>query len=144
MDRSVVLLFQAVEAEFRHLSVNWPPPNDGPVSVSIVFDRQPGLPLAVIAQLEDEMLRLLIGKSFSVEWFPCSDRGIVEEFTAAFRGFLSGKAQLVETSKNGRVTKAELVAVDTGKSLASWRSLAWPSFARAQTQAFRVIQAEVP
>lgn len=145
MDRRTIAadLFGAVEDEFADLRASWPPLNNGPIEVSVVFDKQPGLPLAVIAQLEGEQLRLLIGKHFSVEWFPCEDPAVLVEFSAAFRGFLCGEAQLVETSKGGRVTKAELLQVETGKSLATWRSLAWPSFSKAQTQAFRVTRAAV-
>jgi hypothetical protein len=130
-------LFHQIEAEFPELSATWPAANAGPIDLSIVFDQQPGLPLAVIAQLEGEQLRLLIGKYFSVEWFPCEDAAVLDEFLTAFRGFLCGDVQLVESSKGGRVTKAELQLVASGKSLATWKALVWPSFAKPQVQVFR-------
>jgi hypothetical protein len=132
-------LFRSVAAEFSQLASSWSAINAGPIDLELVFDQQPGLVLAVIAQLEGEELRLQIGKYFSVEWFPCQRQSVQDEFLRAIRGFLGGSARLVEHSKGGRVTKAQLeIRRGDGewKPAASWRTIALPSFARGEVRIY--------
>ncbi len=71
------------------------------------FPRQPGLDFEISINLQGDELHLNAA-SFWVEWFPCTDQRVADQFADAVRGLLSGEYRIVEYLASDQPVKANL------------------------------------
>jgi len=78
------------------------------VDLNMDIPRQTGLNFDVNLNLQNiDELHLSAGH-FWLEWFPCTDGGIVSAFREAVCGVLSGEFRILEHYRGKRAIKAEL------------------------------------
>jgi hypothetical protein len=87
---------------------------------------QPGLPFVVSFNLQNcDELHLNVSQ-FWVEWFPCGNQQVFNQFMEAVTGVLSGRCRIVESYVFGSATSARLqvpIAGGSWKTVARWSSL---------------------
>jgi len=87
---------------------------------------QPGLEFGFSFSLQGDELHLNVGGSFWVEWFPCGDDKITDEFIDAVSGVISGRYRIVEYLLGGEPVKAQLqrpLEAGRWRSVATWSNL---------------------
>ena len=87
---------------------------------------QPGLDFGFSFNLQGDELHLNVGGSFWVEWFPCGDDKVTDEFIDVIAGILSGRYRIVEYLIGGDPVKAQLqrpVGADRWERVATWSNL---------------------
>lgn len=87
---------------------------------------QEGLDFGLQFTLQGDELHLHVGGSFWVEWFPCGDEVVADEFFAAVAGIISGRYRVVEYILADAPVKAQLQRpIDGGRweKVATWSSL---------------------
>lgn len=107
--------------------------------VSMDIPIQPGLSLPVFMCLENNGLRLKVGR-YQLEWFPCSDRTKQEKFINAVCGVLSGRLRVLEHYRGTRAVKAELQRKDGDgwKTVEMWSKTHWPFPWRKTVREFKL------
>lgn len=71
--------------------------------------RQAGLDFDVGINLQNaDELHLTAGSHFWVEWFPCGDQEVFDQFVTAAKGVISGEYRIVESYALGRAVTAQL------------------------------------
>src|SRR6266513_2666724 len=87
---------------------------------------QPGLEFGFSFNLQRDELHLNVGGSFWVEFFPCYDTKVTDQFIEAINGILTGTYRIVEYCIGEEPVKAQLqrpLADDQWQSVATWSSL---------------------
>ena len=80
-------------------------------------------------------------RAFWLEWFPCTDTGVVAQYREAVTGLLSGAYRIVEHHIGNLVVKAQLQRPSAGgwQTVGKWTNLGvvlpWP-------RSIRVLQKE--
>ena len=69
---------------------------------------QPGMDFGFSFNLQGDELHLNVGGSFWVEWFPCADAVVTDQFIDALAGIISGRYRIVEYLLGSAVVKAQL------------------------------------
>jgi hypothetical protein len=114
-------LLAIIRAEFPDLALSRTEQAEQ-VDAAVDIPVQPSLSFAMHINLQGDELHLNVGKGFWVEWFPCGDRQVFNDFVDAVRGLISGEYRIVESLARGRITSARLQAPvgDRWKTLARW------------------------
>ncbi len=90
----IVQLLNEIRNAFPHLEMKME--HDRPdVDLNLDIPQQDGLKFNVNVNLQGDELHLSAGH-FWLEWFPCSNLHIVEEFREAVLGLLSGEFRILE------------------------------------------------
>jgi hypothetical protein len=123
--------FQRVLAELRErfpgLIIRATTEADEPVDAFASIPPQQGLDFGFHFTLQGDELHLHVGGSFWVEWFPCDDGAVTDEFIEAVSGIISGRYRIVEHIIAEAPVKAQLQQPreDGGwRNVATWSSLA--------------------
>lgn len=70
---------------------------------------QNGIRISINLNLQNnDELHLQIGEEFWLEWFPCDNKEIVDEFYFAVNGILTGKYRILTYRRWGRTEKSHL------------------------------------
>ena len=96
------------------------------VQASANIPPQDGLDFGFHFTLQGDELHLQVGGSFWVEWFPCEDTAVTDEFIDAVAGIISGRYRIVEYSIAEAPVKAQLQRPAAGgqwHKVATWSSL---------------------
>jgi hypothetical protein len=97
---------------------------------------QTGLEVEIDLSLQNNDELHLTAGHFWVEWFPCHDQRIFDDFMDAVVGLISGRYRIVEQFVRGRPTQAKLQRPegDGWRTVASWANLLvllpWPRIER--------------
>ncbi len=89
------------------------------VDASVDIPTQPGLAFDVNINLQNDELHLSAGE-FWVEWFPCGDAAVFNNFMDAVVGLLSGRYRILEYLVGSTTARAELQR----PSSAGWETIA--------------------
>ena len=112
VDREAVIrLFQEIQAAFPRLTMKLER-NHPHLDLNMDILRQDGLSFDVNLNLQNADELHLSAGHFWLEWFPCSDPKIVEDFREAVHGVLSGNYRIVEYGLGKRVLKSILQRPD--------------------------------
>ena len=139
--KAINQLLNDVQNAFPHLKMRLA--SDHPhVDLNLDIPQQSGLKFNVNINLQGDELHLSAGH-FWLEWFPCSDAGVVETFREAVRGLLSGEFRILEYYRGRRAIKAELQrpSGDGWKTIGTWSALSLPVPWRVTTKELRNIAA---
>ena len=139
VDREAVIrLFQEIQAAFPRLTMKLE--RDHPhVDFNMDIPRQAGLQFDVNLNLQNiDELHLSAGH-FWLEWFPCTDEGIVNAFREAVCGVLSGEFRVLEHYRGKRAVKAELQrpSGEGWKTIGTWSTWSLPLPWRVTTKELR-------
>lgn len=119
-------LFKRIQSVFSQLqmTLNLDPRSD---DVSLDIPLQQGVSLPVKIDLLDDGLRIFVGQSV-LEWCPCGEGFIQEEFLNAACGVLSGRLRVLEHYRGTRAIKAELQEPYDGgwNTVETWATFHWP------------------
>ena len=102
----VVRLFEQIRSRFPHLEMDLQLEHPD-VDLNMDIPLQSGLGFEVNLNLQGDELHLSAG-SFWLEWFPCTDPGVVERYRDAVTGPLSGRYRILEYCLGNRAVKAQL------------------------------------
>ena len=89
------------------------------VNASLDIPAQPGLAFDVNINLQNDELHLSAGE-FWVEWFPCGDTAVFENFMDAVIGLLSGRYRILEYLVGSSTARAQLQRPST----VGWETIA--------------------
>jgi hypothetical protein len=132
VDRSaIVRLFEEIRDAFPRLSMRLDQ-EPAQVDLNMEIPQQPGLAFDVNLNLQGDELHLSAG-AFWLEWFPCTQPGVVQAYLAAVHGLVSGVYRIREHYRGGRAFKAELQKPhgDGWQTIGTWYGWAWPLPRRA-------------
>ena len=104
------------------------------VDLGLDIHKQKGMNFEVNLNLQGDELHLCAGH-FWLEWFPCTDGDIVEKYTEAVMGLLSGEFRVLEHYRGTKAVKAELQRPERERwlTIGSWGT--WGlNFGRKTTQ----------
>jgi hypothetical protein len=98
------------------------------VDLEMMIPVQEGLPFRVSLTLQGDELHLRAGDHFWVEWFPCHATDVVNRYSDAVSGLLTGRYRIVESFRRGKAVRAELQGQeeDGWKVLTAWSRLHVP------------------
>jgi len=99
-------LFEDVRSSYPHLRMTLSHEHQDP-DLLLEIPRQPGLQFDISLYLDGDELHISTGE-FCVEWFPCSDATVRQQYRVAVDGILSGEYRIVEHYRRGRAVRAEL------------------------------------
>jgi hypothetical protein len=92
------------------------------VDLEMTIPVQAGLPFRVGLTLRGDELHLQAGDHFWVEWFPYHEPDVVNGYSDAVNGLLTGRYRIVESFRRGKAVRAEL----QGQEGPGWKVLtAW-------------------
>lgn len=108
------------------------------VDAALDIPRQPGLSFDVHINLQNLDEIHLSAEDLWVDWFPCGEQEVMDEFLEALPGLLNGSYRILQHVRSGKVKKAELQrpAKEGWKTIALCTVSMFPWFAREQ----RVVQ----
>ncbi|MBM4152178.1 MAG: hypothetical protein FJ220_01470 [Kiritimatiellaceae bacterium] len=102
--------------------------NDAPVELAYTIPVQPGVKQEIHLNLQNiDELHFSVGH-FWLEWFPCTEPKMVENYVEAVCGYLSGTYRIVEHFRGQTCIRAELQqpTEDGWKTIGTWKTvLAW-------------------
>lgn len=93
-----------------------------------VLPVQAGLNYEIVLSLSnDDELHFVVGH-FWIEYFPCTDSRVVEEFIDAVCGFMDGQYRILEHYRGADCIRADLQKPEAAgwKTLSTWTRLHWP------------------
>lgn len=99
------------------------------VDVNVDIPKQEGLLFDVNLNLQNlDELHFSVGSSFWLEWFPCSDEKVSQQYFEAVSGVLSGNYRILEHHRGKKVVKAQLQRPDGSgwKTIGTHRCLHLP------------------
>ena len=135
--REIAQLFGNIQDAFPylHMKLESKHPN---VDLNLEIPVQRNLEFDINVNLQGDELHLSAGH-FWLEWFPCSDAHVVEQFREAVHGLLSGEFRVIEYYRGKRAVKAELQRPDTDgwKTIGTWSVLSLPIPWRVTTKELR-------
>ena len=119
----ILKLFEDIQHAFPQLTmtVDLHHPH---VDLNLDILQQEGLRFDMNLNLQGDELHLTAGH-FWLEWFPCDNQEIREDFREAVQGLLSGEYRVLESYRGRRAVKAQLQRPDgqTWKTIGTWTTL---------------------
>ena len=97
------------------------------VDASVDIPSQPGLAFDVNINLQNDELHLSAGE-FWVEWFPCGDAVVFNNFMDAVVGLLSGRYRILEQRVGSSTARAQLQLRAPAGKLSRPAALRWSSY----------------
>ncbi len=89
------------------------------VELSITMPIQPGLKYKILLLLQNEDELHFCVNNFQLEWFPCKDKNIVEDFVKAVSEFIAGETRILEHYRGRQCVKSQL----QHRENKSWRTI---------------------
>ena len=134
---AIMRLFTDIRSAFPHLGMKLERHHPN-VDLDLDIPKQNGLKFDVNINLQGDELHMSAGH-FWLEWFPCSDAGVVESFREAVQGLLSGEFRILEYYRGKRAIKADLQrpSGEGWKTVGTWSTLSLPIPYRVTTKELR-------
>ena len=95
------------------------------------FPQQDGLDFKVSINLQYDEFQLNVGR-FCLEWFPCTNQEVADDFADVVSGVLSGESRIIEHLSSGRPVKGKLQRLYNGawETIGTWSEpvglIPWP------------------
>ncbi len=99
-------VFEQIQADFPDLEMELTKPDEH-FDLELNIPAQHGLDFWIGLNLQGDELHLC-ASGFWVEWFPCTEESVVEEFVAAVYGLINGTYRLKVVRRGQSVVKSTL------------------------------------
>lgn len=101
-----IAVFQRIQEEFPNLEMELIEPDEH-VSLELNIPAQHGLDFWIGLNLQGDELHLC-ANGFWVEWFPCTEESVIEEYVAAVYGLVNGTHRLKVVRRGQAVVNSTL------------------------------------